>query len=101
MGCPFRHRSQIRNEVLEFCDSEKYGKPEFWGYYADYDWVTFCQLFGAMIQLPKDYPMYCRDIKQLCDSRGNPTLPTKPTTEHNSLLDAIWTREAYYFLQKI
>ena len=26
---------EIRDKVLEFCDPEKYGKPEFWGYYAD------------------------------------------------------------------
>jgi len=24
-------------------------KPEFWGYYADYDWVVFCQIFGKYI----------------------------------------------------
>lgn len=26
------------------------------GYYADYDWVAFCQLFDRMIDLPKDFP---------------------------------------------
>lgn len=24
---------------------------EMWAYYADYDWVTFCQLFGTMMGL--------------------------------------------------
>lgn len=39
----------------------------FYGYYADYDWVLFCSLFGRMIDLPKGFPMYCRDLKQDID----------------------------------
>ena len=31
---------------------------EFYGYYADYDWVASCWLFGKMIDLPKGFPMY-------------------------------------------
>lgn len=42
-------------------------QPEFWGYYCDYDWVLFCSLFGTMMDLPKGFPMYCRDVKQLLD----------------------------------
>ena len=30
-----------------------YDSPEFWGYFADYDWVLFCWLFGRMVDLPK------------------------------------------------
>lgn len=37
---------------------------EFYGYYSDYDWVLFCSLFGSMSQLPKGFPMYCRDLNQ-------------------------------------
>jgi hypothetical protein len=78
-----------------------YERPEFWGYYADYDWVVFCQLFGTMMDLPKGWPMYCRDIKQLCDSLGNPALPKQTSTEHNALADAKWNLEAYKFLQSV
>jgi hypothetical protein len=73
-------------------------KPEFWAYYADYDWVAMCQLFGTMMDLPKGWPMYCRDVKQLCDDMGNPQLPEQPSTEHHGLADARWTREAWEFL---
>jgi hypothetical protein len=76
-------------------------KPEFWGYYADYDWVVFCQIFGAMIDLPKGWPMYCRDIKQWCDQLGNPQLPTQESKEHNALHDARWNREAWEFLHLV
>lgn len=73
-------------------------KPEFWGYYADYDWVVLCQLFGTMMALPEGWPMYCRDIKQLCDSLGNPKLPEQGKGEHHALADARWNRAAYDFL---
>lgn len=48
----------------EFTDDKNI---EFWAYYADYDWVVFCGLFGRMINLPKGMPMYCRDLKQEFD----------------------------------
>lgn len=73
-------------------------KPEFWGYYADYDWVVFCQIFGRMVDLPKGYPMYCRDLKQWADQLGNPRLPAQNSTEHNALNDARWNREVFDFL---
>ena len=70
-------------------------KPEFWGYYADYDWVVFCQIFGAMVDLPKGWPMYCRDINQAC---GELRLPQQSSTEHNALNDAKWNKEAFEFV---
>jgi len=73
-------------------------KPEFWAYYADYDWVVLCQLYGTMMDLPKGWPMYCRDVKQLCDIVGSPPLPEQSSTEHHALSDAKWTREAWQFL---
>jgi 3' exoribonuclease, RNase T-like len=87
----------IAHRVAEFVGS---GKPEFWGYYADYDWVVFAQLFGKMIDLPKGWPMYCRDIKQWCDELGNPSLPAQESTEHDALADARWNKEAFEFLQR-
>lgn len=85
----------IREEILAFVGSEK---PEFWGYYADYDWVVFCQIFGTMSELPQGWPMYCRDIKQLCDSMGNIRLPEQKSTEHNALNDALWNLSAFEYL---
>lgn len=89
---------QIGEDIKIFCDREQFGKPEFWGYYSDYDWVVFCQIFGAMIDLPKGWPMYCRDIKQLADDLGNPKLPEQGKGEHNALADAAWNWKAYEFL---
>jgi hypothetical protein len=88
-----------RREIAEGIRAFLGEKPEIWAYYADYDWVAFCQLFGTMMDLPKGYPMYCRDLKQWCDSLGNPKLPSQDAVEHNALNDARWTKEAWEFLQ--
>jgi hypothetical protein len=92
--CPWIRRENLKERILAFVGDEK---PEFWGYYADYDWVVFCQIFGAMIDLPKGWPMYCRDLKQWADSLMHATFPPKPkeACEHNALVDAIWNREAH------
>jgi hypothetical protein len=77
-----------------------YNQPEFYGYYADYDWVVFCWLFGKMINLPKGFPMYCRDLKQMMDDRGlsqewkQGRCPAH-RGEHNALIDAEWNRRLY------
>ena len=73
-------------------------KPEFWGYYADYDWVVFCQIFGTMLDLPSGWPMYCKDVKQYASYLGNPQLPSQDSKEHNALADARWTKKAYEYL---
>jgi hypothetical protein len=83
---------QIAQEILKFIDLDK---PEFWGYYSDYDWVVFCQIFGAMINLPHGWPMYCLDIKQLADGRE---IPIECVNEHHALSDANWNKLAYNYL---
>lgn len=92
------HKSneEIAKELIIFMDKD----PEIWAYYADYDWVVLCQLFGTMMDLPKGWPMYCRDVKQLCDDRGNPKLPRKSGIQHHALSDAKWTKTAWHFLKK-
>ncbi len=91
---------EIAISLKDFCDREKYGKPEFWGYYSAYDHVALCQLFGTMMDLPKGWPMYTRDIKQWCDALGNPQLPEQGKSEHHALADARWNRKAWLFLRE-
>lgn len=69
-------------------------RPRLYAYYADYDWIAFCQLFGKMIHLPKGYPMYCRDLKQMSDMVCCPKLEA-PKNEHNALADARWNRTLF------
>jgi len=51
----WRNRVDIALDLLAFCSPEKYGKPEFWGYYSAYDHVALCQLYGTMMGLPRGY----------------------------------------------
>lgn len=90
---------------------------EIYGYFADYDWVLFCSLFGRMIDLPKGMPMYCRDLKQIADEKisaseirsigyekaverlKQKTGYPKQSNEHNALYDAKWNLQLYKWLQ--
>lgn len=90
---------------------------EIYGYFADYDWVLFCSLFGRMINLPKGMPMYCRDLKQMADEKigaseirsigyekaverlKQKTGYPKQSNEHNALSDAKWNLQLYKWLQ--
>lgn len=89
-------KSVIAKDIVAFVGAS----PEFWAYYADYDWVCLCQLYGCMIDLPDGWPMYCRDLKQLCDSLGNQSLDVvENAREHHALADADWCKRAWEYLE--
>ena len=88
-------RNWIASALIEFVGE----KPEFWAYYADYDWVALCQLFGTMMDLPKGWSKFCMDLKQFAMSKGNPRLP-KQENEHNALSDARWVMEMWERLDR-
>ena len=88
-------RKEISDRLRLFTREDK---PEFWAYYADYDWVALCQLFGTMMGLPETFPKFCRDLKQLSMDVGSPKHPPDPEGEHNALVDARWNRDLYTFL---
>ena len=97
-------------------------KPNFYAYYADYDWVAFCWLFGKMIDLPKGFPMYSKDLKQILDDKVSVFCAKeiqdtsfesavkrikmhkdypKQTNEHNALADAKWNKDLHNFLNNL
>lgn len=96
IGTPlWKDRATIRQDLVNFIGPN----PEFWGYYADYDWVVFCWLFGNMIDLPKGWPKYCRDLKQMADMCGRVKFPKQKDGEHCALDDARWNKEMYDYLR--
>lgn len=127
--CIGKTNKQIAEEIKEFVykGSEfstnisnwgKETKPQFYAYYADYDWVSLCWLFGKMNALPNSFPMYCIDLKQEVDNKVDriaklhginysleelKSLPNYPkqTNEHNALSDARWNKKLHEFLQTI
>lgn len=96
-------------------------KINFYAYYADYDWVAFCWLFGKMIDLPKEFPMYCNDLKQILDEKAIKELDytcwttkeqvlehiktrigfPKQENEHSAIHDARWNKKLHEFLKSI
>jgi hypothetical protein len=94
-------RNAMKYRFSEFVRSDTSKKIEFWGYYADYDWVALCQLFGTMMGLPEHFPKHCMDLKQLSVMLGNPTHPKQEKGEHNALDDARWNRDLFAFLRNL
>lgn len=111
----------IEDKDLKFVFNEV---PEFYAYYADYDWVVFCWLFGKMIDLPKGFPMYCKDLKQILDNKvedinsfiiddsplvtiksmkeNNPNFPKQDSSKsHNAIEDARWNKQLFEFLTQL
>lgn len=99
---------EIRTDLLAWFSCTQTGEQEWtapagieiYGYYADYDWVLFCSLFGRMIDLPKGFPMYCQDLKQMMDERGltkewKREFCPDPAAEHLAIVDAAWNKDLY------
>lgn len=95
-------KEMIANNIVSFvraCQRNNETPIEFYGYYSDYDWVVFCQLFGTMMDLPVGFPMYCVDLKQIMDEKGL-TKEWKreycpESDEHNALSDALWNAKLF------
>jgi 3' exoribonuclease, RNase T-like len=99
-GWPLDERTQIARQIQSHI--LRFGKPEFWGYFPSYDWVVFCQLYGAMVDMPEPFPHRPNDLAQLMAWHGikKTDLPPMPTT-HNALDDARWNRDAWCAIQEI
>jgi hypothetical protein len=89
LGGPVLPRAEIAAEMIEFMGE----KPEIWAYYADYDWVALCQLYGTMMDLPKGWPMICYDLRQWLDMNGHKDVKQPDGDKHNALADATWVAE--------
>lgn len=98
-------RQVIANEVRDFIvgtdPSGAIPHVNLWAWYAAYDHVALCQLWGPMIALPKGVPMYTHDLKQECDRLGNPAMPEQAEGEHNALADARHVRVMAEYLRSL
>lgn len=79
-------RVRIADEVAAFIQATP--DAELWAWYAAYDHVALCQLWGPMIALPEGVPMFTNDLKQEAVRLGSPALPEQPDGVHNALADA-------------
>lgn len=90
----WRSRKQIASDIKQFIGRDKH--PEFWADFSSYDWVAFCQLFGRMIDLPKGWPMYCRDIQQYKGSIDVSNIVS--IHPHHALYDAFECRARHVYI---
>jgi hypothetical protein len=94
----WKTRKEIATDIIEFVGES----PEFWGEWSAYDHVVLCQLFGTMMDLPKGFPMFTRDIAQMADAYGISTEAFPPSLEvdgkHNALLGAQTVKMRYAWL---
>ena len=69
--------------IREFVGGSKFDPPEFWAYYATYDWYWFRRIFGGMLQTPDHYPLLAREFALIQEG-----VPALFGPEHCALNDA-------------
>lgn len=98
-------RDQIAQDIIGFVGNDP--EPELWAWYCAYDHVCLAQLFGKMIDIPDNIPMFTNDIKTLVKEverrQGfvGMRLPPQPTGHHNALDDARHNVVRYNYLQAL
>lgn len=94
----------IAADIVEFIGDDP--DPELWAWYSAYDHVCLAQIFGRMIDLPENIPMFTNDIKTLSRrikklTGKEPFFPKQPAGKHNALDDARWNVVRYDYAQGI
>jgi hypothetical protein len=83
----WRSRRKIRDDLFAFLSAPR--EPiELWAWYAAYDHVALCQLWGGMPALPRAVPRFTHELRQLWEDRGRPAIPDPPADQHDALADA-------------
>ncbi len=83
----WRSRRKIRDDLYAFLSAPR--EPiELWAWYAAYDHVALCQLWGGMPALPRAIPRFTHELRQLWEDRGRPAIPDPPADQHDALADA-------------
>ena len=94
-------REQAAVRIADFLglddSAEGYPDIEIWAYFAAYDWVVFCQVFGTFMDLPEGCPRFCHDLMQWWTHLGFPrgVKPPHGAKVHDALADADWNHKFY------
>ena len=81
----WKPKTQIRDDVAAFICGPGI---DLWADYAAYDHVALAQLFGRMIDLPPNIPMYTNDFQQRRSDLGHQEIPEQSSGVHDALADA-------------
>lgn len=90
-GCPWRWTSVMAPEIRAFVGTS----PLFLTYYGAYDWVAFCQLYGALVDLPQGWPMFAYDLRVLLNIWDYEDVFQPDEMPHHALHDARWIMETF------
>ena len=108
-----RSSEDIRDGVMDFVRPTDYNsKVCLYAWYAAYDHVGLCWLFGKMMDLPNYMPKFSLDLKQMYEQQQSdrtdglelkdlPNYPFKPATAHSAAHDADWNLRLFKFLKHI
>ncbi len=96
----WRSREQIRDDLLAFL-TEPDEKIELWAWFAAYDHVALCQLWGPMPALPRELPRMTKDLRQRWDDLERPRLPPSPSGTHDALVDARFNLERWRAMETV
>lgn len=80
----WKPRSVIAAELEVFFGDD----PVWWAWMGAYDHVTLCQLWGEMTSLPRQFPRFTLDVRQLWEHLGKPPMPRQTEGLHDALMDA-------------
>ena len=83
----WRSRERIRDDLLAFLTGPG-EEIELWAWFAAYDHVALCQLWGPMTALPRALPRFTRELRQRWEDAGRPPLPQHGSDAHDALADA-------------
>lgn len=89
------NRRQMANAVENFISERDRADVELWADYGAYDHVALCQLYGTMMDVPRNIPMFTNDFQQLWNKSGQPTLPDQADGVHDALQDARHLKRCY------
>ena len=100
-------REMIATEVAAFltANSTDWHDNELWAYYAAYDHVALCQLWGPMMKLPAGVPMWTNDLQQeaarLERLLGADIEKPEQAAEHHALADAWWNAALWDIMRRV
>jgi hypothetical protein len=93
-----KSKANIAWDIKQFIGTDR--APELWAWYGAYDHVCLAQLWGRMLDLPSQVPMFTNDLKTLVKLAGNVRTPEQSAGNHNALADARHNVVRYNYLME-
>lgn len=92
-------RKEILNFVARTCQENGVTAPQFWAYYASWDFMLLMQLMGGWNNWPTNWPFYVNDLRSYMDWTKVHSLPQQIGSQHDALEDARWNKQAHEYIE--